>query len=210
MKAPLAAALVAGLLLPMLAACGAVDVTVTTSDDATPAPQPAQAAPAATPPEAPATDGASSGDSSAASDGQGADSTASNSNTPGAPAQPQEPPSVVCREGQTGCALSFVNEAALRVAESWPPQYFVDIYTDQPSPCAQLQEPVFTVDGADITVTVWNYTEPGMACAAVIVPGHVVLALGSAADYEPDTQYTVNINDSAAVVTFKTDPAAQR
>ena len=112
--------------------------------------------------------------------------------------------------GRPAAPSSFVNEAELRVAESWPPQYFVDIYTDQPSPCAHLQEPAFTVDGADITVTVWNYTEPGMACAAVIVPGHIVLALGSAADYQPDTQYTVNINDSAAVVTFKTDPEAQR
>lgn len=92
--------------------------------------------------------------------------------------------------------LAPIDSVEVRVAESFPPQYFLDIVSGLPGGCAQFDR--YEVDRTDneITVTVWNL-EPlsasGVICTLIYGTVEHAIALGS--DFQSGMTYTVHVND---------------
>jgi hypothetical protein len=88
-----------------------------------------------------------------------------------------------------------IDSVDLRIAESFPPQYFLDVISGLPSGCATFD--TYEVERADetITVTVWNLdaTPEDGACTAIYGTVEHAIALGS--NFQSGTTYTVNVND---------------
>lgn len=82
------------------------------------------------------------------------------------------------------------------MAESFPPQYFVQITSGLPSGCAAFEEITTERDGNTIRITVWNTVpaadEP-IACTAIygFVENSVALGTG----FTSGETYTVDVND---------------
>ena len=94
-----------------------------------------------------------------------------------------------------------IDQLDVRIAESFPPQYFVYIQAGLPSGCAQQYTHSFTVTGNVIEVEVLNsFPEGNPACTAIYGSYELNIALGS--DFEPGQTYTVSVNDGAAETMF--------
>ena len=92
-------------------------------------------------------------------------------------------------------ALAPIDSAAIRVAESAPPQYFLDVASGLPSGCARYDRTEVTRAGTTITVKVWNVLETpaGGACTAIYGTRTEAVVLGT--DFVRGTAYTVQVND---------------
>lgn len=88
-----------------------------------------------------------------------------------------------------------IDAVDIRIAESSPPQYFLDVTSGLPSGCASFDRYEVERMGDAITVTIWNLNETPEdgACTAIygMVEHHI--ALGS--DFASGTTYTVHVND---------------
>ena len=94
-----------------------------------------------------------------------------------------------------------INEADVRVAESFPPQYFVHIQAGLPNGCAQQYTHSFTRSGNQIDVTVLNsMPDADLICTAIYGTYEINIGLGS--DFVAGETYTVNVNDGAAEAQF--------
>ena len=105
--------------------------------------------------------------------------------------EPTETPS----SADTIEVLAPIEGVKVRVAESFPPQYFLQIGSAQPNGCAKFNDIEVTRDGDTIRVKVTNLipADPNVICTQVYsVIGNSV-ALGS--DFEPGIKYTVIVND---------------
>ena len=92
--------------------------------------------------------------------------------------------------------LAPIVDVQLRVAESYPPQYFVDIVAGQPDGCHEFAGVAEEREGTAITITVWNSAPADLsayACAMIWSERGTVVALGS--DFEPGETYTIRVND---------------
>ena len=92
-------------------------------------------------------------------------------------------------------------DARIRIAESWPPQYFVDIVAGQPDGCHAFGDHGVERAADRITITVWNTVPEDLAvraCTAIYGETRTVVPLGS--DFASGTVYTVQIN--ALTLTF--------
>jgi len=91
--------------------------------------------------------------------------------------------------------LAPIDSADIRVGESAPPQYFLDVVSGLPSGCAKFDRYDLERSGDTLTVSVWNIDETPEdgACTAIygMVEHHI--ALGS--NFNSDTTYTVHVND---------------
>ena len=83
-----------------------------------------------------------------------------------------------------------VEEVSLRVAESFPPQVFLDIDGVLPDSCTTLYKTTEQRDGNTIHVHITTKRPKDLVCATVITPVHHVVALGF---FEPG-EYRIIVN----------------
>lgn len=89
----------------------------------------------------------------------------------------------------------------VRVAESFPPQYFLNVQAGLPSGCAEQYRHEVERDGDVITVTVLNSlpAADGVVCTAIYGMYELNIALGS--DFESGETYKVRVNDEETTFT---------
>ncbi|MDI3341557.1 MAG: hypothetical protein QJR03_13620 [Sphaerobacter sp.] len=92
-----------------------------------------------------------------------------------------------------------IESVAIRIAESDPPQLFVDVQGYLPDSCTTAHEPEVTRDGNTFAVTILGERPPGVFCTQAIVPYQKSIALGNV---EPG-EYTVKVNDQVQTVTVQ-------
>ena len=82
----------------------------------------------------------------------------------------------------------------IRVAESFPPQYFVDVVSLQSDACVRFAGYDVERDGSRIAIKVWNQrpSQVDIACATVVSETETAVPLGS--DFERGTTYQVTVN----------------
>ncbi len=82
----------------------------------------------------------------------------------------------------------------IRVAESFPPQYFVDVVSLQSDACVSFAGYGMERDGSRIAIKVWNErpSRVDIACATVVSETETAIPLGS--DFERGTTYQVTVN----------------
>ena len=90
---------------------------------------------------------------------------------------------------------AWIDSVTIRVAESDPPQYFVDVVSIQSDACVYYAGYDVDRNGARIAITIWNerLSQVDIACAAVVGETETAIALGS--DFERGTTYEVTVND---------------
>jgi hypothetical protein len=89
----------------------------------------------------------------------------------------------------------------VRVAESFPPQYFLHILAGLPSGCAEQFTHSFTRSGNQIEVVVLNsFPQGNPVCTAIYGQYEVNIALGS--DFVSGETYTISVNGGAAKTEF--------
>ena len=89
-----------------------------------------------------------------------------------------------------------IESVAMRIAESFPPQYFVEILYGLRNGCIEPDDYEVTRDGnrIDIAVTVLAPApEVNILCTQIYGTGTYNVALGT--DFQPGDTYTVNVND---------------
>ncbi len=92
--------------------------------------------------------------------------------------------------------LAPIESIDIRVAESAPPQYSLDVVSGLPSGCAKFDRYEVERFGATINVTVWNLEPipgPGVFCTAIYGMVEHAIPLGSS--FQRGTTYTVHVND---------------
>jgi hypothetical protein len=104
-------------------------------------------------------------------------------------------------------AVAPIDGVAINVAESFPLQYFVAVTSGLPSGCAKFGGYAVDRDGTTIRVTVTNLVpaDKEIACTAIYGIVETSIPLGSA--FDPDTTYTVIVNDDTKA-SFTTDSSA--
>lgn len=92
------------------------------------------------------------------------------------PVVPVRPGDGVAREAEF-----FIDSAQLRVAESSPPQLFVDVEGNAPTPCHKV---VWEISEGDAVreVEIFTETDGQMTCADVLQPHSLVVELGTVHD----------------------------
>jgi hypothetical protein len=95
-----------------------------------------------------------------------------------------------------------IDELDVRIAESFPPQYFVYILAGLPSGCVQQGTYSVARNGAEIDIEVLNSVPDGTPlCAAIYGQYELNIPLGS--DFVPGQEYTVSVNGGDAEFVFK-------
>jgi len=91
--------------------------------------------------------------------------------------------------------LAPIDSASIRIAESFPPQYFLDVTSGLPSGCARHDRNTVARSGDTITVEIWNRVEapPNAPCTSIY--GMVEHAIPLGAGFQPGRTYTVRVND---------------
>jgi hypothetical protein len=91
--------------------------------------------------------------------------------------------------------LAPIERVEMRIAESFPPQYFVAVTSGLPNGCAKFDHYTVERDGDTIKVTVWN-TVPAdprvVLCTMVYGMVQHNIALGS--DFQSGRTYTLDVN----------------
>ncbi len=94
-------------------------------------------------------------------------------------------------------SLAPVESVEIRVAESYPPQYFVDVVSGLPNACVEFYGYEEYRAGSVTTITVYNL-EPApsqqIACAEIYGLHEFNVPLGS--DFKPGETYTLSVNDT--------------
>ena len=101
-----------------------------------------------------------------------------------------EPPSDTVR---VRAPIESVN---LLIAESFPPQYFVEVVSALPNGCAEFDGFDVERDGTTVLINVWNlvpHPSLDIACIEIFRTEQSNVALGS--DFEPGVEYTLLVND---------------
>jgi hypothetical protein len=110
-------------------------------------------------------------------------------------------------EMKTMEAAAPIDGVVINVAESFPLQYFVAVTSGLPSGCARFGGYSVDRDGTTIRIAVTNLVpaDKQIACTAIYGIVETSIPLGSA--FDPDTTYTVIVNDDAKA-SFTTDGSA--
>ena len=96
--------------------------------------------------------------------------------------------------------LAPIEALSVRIAESSPPQLFVDVTTGLPGGCARFDSTVVSRSGSVITLTMWNSMPTGpVACTAIYGYLRHTVALGA---FDPGT-YTLRVNDQSRTVVIQ-------
>jgi hypothetical protein len=90
---------------------------------------------------------------------------------------------------------AFVSQADILVAESYPPQYTLNLKGTLPTPCHQLRVEAAPPDSQDrIQVSVYSVVDPETICAQVLAPFETAVPLGG----QTAGTYTVIVNGEEA------------
>ena len=89
-----------------------------------------------------------------------------------------------------------IERVEIRVAESSPPQYFVDIVSGLPNGCARFDSIETNRSGDTIRLVVRNLVPgPGSSVACTMIYGTVQHHVALGTDFESGRTYTVVVND---------------
>ena len=100
-----------------------------------------------------------------------------------------------------------IDGVAINVAESFPLQYFVAVTSGLPSGCANFGGYSVKRDGTTIRVTVTNLVPADKEIACIAIYGIVETSIPLGSAFDPDTTYTVIVNDQVKE-SFTTDGSA--
>ena len=92
--------------------------------------------------------------------------------------------------------LAPIESVEVIVAESFPPQYFVQITSGLPNGCATFEEVTTERDGETVRIAVWNSmpaSDEAIACTMIYGFVEHNVALGT--DFTSGQRYTVQVND---------------
>ena len=129
---------------------------------------------------------------------------------PPAPPTPSLAPSPTPRMVETPTPETIevrapIDGVGLHIAETDPPQYFLEIQAGLPDACHSFDRKETQRSGTEIVVTVINRVVTGdVACAEIYKTETHSVALGS--DLEPGATYTVRVNDET--LTFTAESAS--
>ncbi|HEX4933242.1 MAG TPA: hypothetical protein VFV33_08690 [Gemmatimonadaceae bacterium] len=87
-----------------------------------------------------------------------------------------------------------IESVEVRIAESSPPQYFLDVVSGLPSGCASFDRYDRSRAGDTIEVEVWNRIEAPKDGACTAIYGTVEHAIALGSDFQPGRMYTVRVN----------------
>jgi hypothetical protein len=90
--------------------------------------------------------------------------------------------------------LAPVDGLAVRVLESNPPQYMLNVRAGLPGGCAERNRHETRREGDGITVTVMNWMPAGNTPCTMIY-GSYELNVNLGSGFRPGTTYTVTVND---------------
>ena len=90
-------------------------------------------------------------------------------------------------------AFAPIERAEVRVLESQPPQYVLQVVAGLPSGCAKPGGHFVNRGGGAINVKVLNSVATGGVCTMIYGTYELNIALGS--DFEPGVTYAVRVND---------------
>ncbi len=89
-----------------------------------------------------------------------------------------------------------IERVEINVAESFPPQYFVDIVSGLPNGCARFDSIEMSRSGDTIQLVVMNLVPgPGSNVACTMIYGTVQHHVALGTDFEAARTYTVVVND---------------
>ena len=94
--------------------------------------------------------------------------------------------------------LAPIESVDVLIAESFPPQYFVQVMSGLPSGCAKFSHSDVERDGTTVRIAVFNTVPaPGelIACTAIYGLHESSVALGT--DFDPGVEYHVEVNDAS-------------
>ena len=93
-------------------------------------------------------------------------------------------------------ALAPVDRVEVRVAESFPPQYYVGIVSREANSCVKFDSLDVQRAGSTVHVQVWNLVPSatsGLLCAQIVSTTEHNVALGT--EFSQGETYTVLVND---------------
>lgn len=90
--------------------------------------------------------------------------------------------------------LAPIESVEIRIAESFPPQYFLDVVSGLPSGCATFDRYEVKRTGDVIEVAVWNQVAAPRDGACTAIYGTVEHAIALGSDFRPRQSYTVHVN----------------
>ena len=89
----------------------------------------------------------------------------------------------------------FINETSLVIRESYPPQIFLSLSGDLPTPCHELRAEIAAPDSENkIVVNVYSVVDPNVVCTQVLKSFEEFIDLGTF----PSGHYTVWVNGELA------------
>lgn len=92
--------------------------------------------------------------------------------------------------------LAPIESIDVRIAESFPPQYFLDVVSGLPDGCAKFDRYEMERSGATINVTVWNVEPiPGPRVFCTAIYGIVKHSIPLGSNFQSGITYTVHVND---------------
>ena len=84
----------------------------------------------------------------------------------------------------------------VRVAESFPPQYFVEVVSALPNGCHRFSRYEVSRDGNTVRIDVWNAVPANLsAVACTMIYGEVTSNVPLGSDFESGVEYTLEVND---------------
>lgn len=90
--------------------------------------------------------------------------------------------------------LAPIESVEVRIAESFPPQYFLDVVSGLPGGCASFDRHELSRVGDAIEVEVWNRIEAPRDGACTTIYGFAEHAIALGIDFQPGRTYTVHVN----------------
>ena len=91
--------------------------------------------------------------------------------------------------------LAPIEAVEMRIAESFPPQYFVGVTSGLPSGCAKFDHYTVERDGDTIKITVWNTMPSDQRVACTMIYGYVQHNITLGSDFQSGKTYQLKVND---------------
>jgi hypothetical protein len=90
---------------------------------------------------------------------------------------------------------------AVRVAESFPPQYFADVTSALPDGCAEFARFALRREARELFVDVFNTRPAGSEVACTMIYGEKQTAVPLGSDFTPGATYTLDVNGTREAFT---------
>jgi hypothetical protein len=90
---------------------------------------------------------------------------------------------------------------AVRVAESFPPQYFADVTSALPDGCAEFASFALRREARELFVDVFNTRPAGSEVACTMIYGEKQTAVPLGSDFTPGATYTLDVNGTREAFT---------